>query len=94
MAALPPPEALPWWRHLPPGEQRRRRREIRRLRLKAWLNRRGSRIQLALALYLLFCLVPLLLGQPLLTAFALLPLLLLPLLGYLDYWLVWKEFHR
>ena len=94
MAAPPLPEALPWWRHLPPALQQQRRREIRRLRLQAWLHRRSSQIQLALAVYLLFCVLPLLLGQPLLTLFALLPLLLLPPVAYLAYWLVWEEFHH
>ncbi|MFO7628567.1 MAG: hypothetical protein R6W06_03430 [Prochlorococcaceae cyanobacterium] len=93
MAAPPPPEVLPWWRHLTPAERQRRRQEIRRLRLQAWFRLRGSQIRLALAAYLIFCLLPLLLGQPLLTGFAVLPLLLLPPVAFLAYWLVWEEFH-
>ena len=38
--------------------------------------------------------IPLLVGEHLLTAFALLPLVLVPPVGYLVYWLVWKEFHN
>ena len=37
--------------------------------------------------------IPLLVGQVLITSFALLPLLLVPPVGVLVYWLVWKEFH-
>ena len=42
--------------------------------------------------YVLLWLIPLL-GQVLITSFALLPLLLVPPVGALAYWLVWKEFH-
>ena len=31
---------------------------------------------------------------PVVTLFALAPMILLPLLGYLTYWLLWKEFHE
>ena len=44
-------------------------------------------------LYLLIWSIPLLIGEALLTVFAVLPLLLVPPVGYLVYWLVWKEFH-
>ena len=47
-----------------------------------------------LGAYLLLCLLPLSLGLVTLTGFALLPLLLVPPVGYLIYWLVWKEFHH
>ena len=43
--------------------------------------------------YVLIWSIPLLLGEPLLTVFALLPLLLVPPVGLLIYRLVWKEFH-
>ena len=46
-----------------------------------------------LGLYLLLCLVPLCLGLYTLVAFAILPLLLVPPVALLIYWLVWKEFH-
>jgi|LauGreDrversion4_2_1035121.scaffolds.fasta_scaffold58311_2 uncharacterized BrkB/YihY/UPF0761 family membrane protein len=89
--APPPPS---WWRHIPAAEQQKRLREIRRLRLKAWFTRRGNQMKAALAVYLLICLVPLFIGLPLLSAFAAMPLLLLPAVGYLSYWLIWQEFHR
>ena len=44
-------------------------------------------------LYVLIWLIPLAFGQVLITVFALLPLLLVPPVGLLVYWLVWREFH-
>ena len=44
-------------------------------------------------LYLLFWSIPLVMGQPLISVFAFLPLVLVPPVGYLVYWLIWKEFH-
>ena len=44
-------------------------------------------------LYVLIWLIPLAFGQFLITVFALLPLLLVPPVGLLVYWLVWREFH-
>jgi hypothetical protein len=59
----------------------------------AWINRRRQRIGIAVGLYLLIWLVPLLFNQVLITSFALLPLVLVPPVGGLVYWLVWQEFH-
>ena len=42
--------------------------------------------------YLLVWSIPLLLGEPLLTVFALVPLVLVPPVGLLIYFLVWQEF--
>lgn len=85
----------PWWQHLPP--ERRRRRDHARLRLRrlrAWAAQRRQLIGLSLGFYLLLCLLPVLLGLPALGVVALLPLLLVPPVGYLVYWLTWKEFHH
>ena len=66
---------------------------LRLRRLWAWLKQKRQRIALVLIGYMLVWSIPLLLGEPLLTAFALLPLLLVPPVGLLIYRLVWKEFH-
>ena len=84
----------PLWRHLPP----KRRSQCARLQLKAWrwwawLQQRRQRIGVALGLYVLVWLIPLLLQQPLITSFALLPLVVVPPVGWLIYWLVWQEFN-
>ena len=68
-------------------------RQLRRRRLWAWLKQKRQRIALVVLLYLLIWSIPLLIGEALLTVFAVLPLLLVPPVGYLVYWLVWKEFH-
>ena len=84
----------PLWAFLP--EESRTPQALRRLRqrrLWAWLKQKRQRIALVVLLYLLIWSIPLLIGEALLTVFAVLPLLLVPPVGYLVYWLVWKEFH-
>ena len=44
--------------------------------------------------YLILWSLPLLFNQPIISLFALLPLLLVPPVGMLVYLLVWKEFHE
>ena len=84
----------PLWSHLPPERRGWRDKQTLRLRrLWAWLKQKRQRIGLVVILYLLIWSIPLLAGEPLLSAFAVLPLLLVPPVGYLVYWLVWKEFH-
>ena len=91
---MPRPEPNPLLRYVPEGERQAAERQRRWLLLRAWLRVRRHQILLLLAVYLLFCLVPLALGQVVLSGFALLPLLLVPPVGFLIYWLVWKEFHH
>ena len=84
----------PLWAHLPPERRNWRASQTLRLRrLWAWLKQKRQRIGLVVITYLLIWSIPLLAGEPLLSAFALLPLILVPPVGYLVYWLVWKEFH-
>ena len=86
--------AHPWWVHVPQGQRRTMLGEVRKLRLQALLGRKDVRILLLLVVYLLFCLIPVLLGLPVLGVIAALQLLLVPPVGYLAYGLVWREFHR
>ena len=90
--AQPDPHPL---RHCLPAKQRSRRARLslEAHRALAWLGRRRQRIAIAIGTYLLLWLIPLLVGQVLITSVALLPLLLVPPVGALVYWLVWKEFH-
>ena len=84
----------PLWTFLP--RERRSRQalfHLRRRRLWAWLKQKRQRIGLVVILYLLIWSIPMLAGEPLLSAFAVLPLVLVPPVGYLVYRLVWKEFH-
>jgi hypothetical protein len=84
----------PWWRHLP-QERRGSQQRIRILarRLRAWLRQRRQLIALAVGFYLVLCGLLIPLGLPSLAFVALLPLVLVPPVGGLVYWLVWKEFH-
>ena len=84
----------PWRSHLPPGQRASRALQLAGLRWRERLQRRRSRILLALIVYVALCLLPLRIGQPHLTLMALLPLLLVPPVGYLAYLLAWHEFHR
>lgn len=84
----------PWWQHVPVERQRRLQRQVWKLRAWAWLRARKVRIGLALAVYLILCLLPLLLGEPTLVLVALLPVLLVPPVGYLAYRITWLDFHR
>lgn len=87
-------ELHPWWSHLPAEQQTRQHRfTLIRRRLQAWLKRKPQRIGLTVITYAFLCSLPLLWGLPLISLVALLPLLLVPPLGLLVYWLVWKEFH-
>ena len=84
----------PLWTFLPSG--RRTYVDLSKLRIRrlwAWLKQSRQRIALVLILYVLIWSIPLLAGEPLLTVFAYLPLILVPPVGGLVYWLVWKEFH-
>jgi hypothetical protein len=79
---------------VPEGERGRRQRQLLRARLLSRLRLRRVRIAAALLFYLLLALIPLALGQPHLTAFALRPLVLVPPVTYLAYLIAWHEFHR
>ena len=84
----------PLWQHLPPERRSQRARlQLKAWRWWAWLQQRRQSIGVAIGLYVLIWLIPLLLQQPLITSFALLPLVLVPPVGWLIYWLVWQEFH-
>ena len=84
----------PLWSFLPNDTRTRQTLlRLRRQRLWAWLKQKRQRTGVVVLVYLLIWSVPLLIGEPLLSAFAVLPLLLVPPVGYLVYWLVWNEFH-
>ena len=59
----------------------------------AWFQGKQQRLGVVLMLYLAIWSIPLLFGQSLITIFAVLPLLVVPPVGCLIYWLVWREFH-
>ena len=84
----------PFWHHLPPERRSRIARwTLKFQRLRAWMGGRRQRVSLTVLIYLVIWSIPLLVGQPVITVFALMPLLLVPPVGLMVYWLVWKEFH-
>ena len=84
-----------FWQYLPPERKTRRARWILSgHRLLAWSGGQRQRICIFLGLYILLWSLPLVFGQPMISVFALLPLLLVPPVGLLVYRLVWMEFHE
>jgi len=84
----------PLWRYLP--QERQNRREMlmfRGRRLIARLQGRKERVILVTTLYVVIWSLPLLFGQTLITFFALLPLLVVPPVGWMVYQLVSREFN-
>jgi len=84
-----------FWRYMP--ETRKTRKACLNLyirRILAWLGGRQQRISVAAIGYIVLWSIPLFLGQHLISLFALLPLILVPPVGWLIYQLVWKEFHE
>lgn len=83
-----------WKRYIPDPERQQRLRQWRLAWFKAQLQRRRVQIALLGLLNLLICLVPWWMGLRSLTILALLPVLSVPLVGGLAYWITWGEFHR
>jgi hypothetical protein len=83
-----------WMRYVPEAERPRRLRQWRRAWLKAQLQRRRVQIALLVVLNVVICLVPWWMGLRSLTVLALLPIVSVPLVGGLAYWITWGEFHR
>ena len=83
-----------WWRYVPEAARAGRLQAAQRLRWQQRFARRRVQISILVAIYTILCLLPLLVRMKSLALLAGLPLLLLPALGYLVYWLTWKEFHH
>ncbi|MCP9817234.1 hypothetical protein KBY76_11265 [Synechococcus sp. GreenBA-s] len=88
------PRQHAWWTYVPPSARASRLQASQRQRWQQRLGQRRSRIAILVGIYAILCAVPLLAGLQSLALLAVLPLLLLPALGYLVYWLTWKEFHH
>ena len=88
------PPSADWSAHVPPSQRRRILRDAWFRQLKNRLISRAGRITIAVALYLAVCIMLLIWAGPAVALIGALPLLLVPPLGYLAYWLVWSEYHR
>jgi len=83
------------WLMLLPERQRRQRRYRRLLlRLQSQLQRPRTGISGLVVIYLVAVAVLAVNTSPVLALLAVMPLLLVPLLAGLIYWLLWAEFHR
>lgn len=83
-----------WWAHVPAHQRRQRRIAARMRRLGHTVRRRWFLITTLIAAYVAICLVLLLSGTGAVALLATLPLLLVPPVGGLAYWLLWKEYHH
>jgi hypothetical protein len=83
-----------WWRYVPEAERPLRRRQWRRAWWRAQLQRRRVQIALLLVLNVVIGLVPWWMGLQSLAVLALLPVVAVPLVGALAYWITWQDFHR
>jgi hypothetical protein len=83
-----------WIPYLSSRRQRVARFERRLLLTRAAFGDRRYQFVSLLAVYLLACLVTFAFGFVTLAGFAILPVVLVPPVGLLIYWLVWKEFHH
>ena len=83
-----------WADYLPPEQRRRRERQRLLRRILMQLRQRRVLVGSCVGIYLLWCLALLAGGMLFAFSLALLPILLLPPLGYLAWWLVWKEFNQ
>lgn len=88
------PRGHPWWKHMP--SERRSQALWRRhtSRLVVLLGSRRGLLSLVLLLYLGIVLVIARSGAGALSLVVLFPLLLVPALAGLAWWLTWDEYHR
>jgi hypothetical protein len=83
-----------WIEYLPKEESRKRQSQRRRLRRLQVFRRRGFWIGLCVAVYALWCLSMLVSGDILAFSFALIPLVTMPAIAWLTWWLVFRDFHQ
>ena len=93
MSQPPKLQDHPWWSHLPQDKRNAVRYRSRWRLLRERLSQRRNLIATTTELYFLACLIPLLFGASTISILALTPLLLMPSLLAMIWWLAWKEFH-
>lgn len=82
-----------WADYLPEAQRQQRLRLRRRLRRRALLRQPRFWLAICLVIYAFWCLALLLNGLPIAFGLALVPLISLPAIAALAWWLLWKEFH-
>lgn len=94
MATPPSPGDHSWWTYVPTQKRRSLQLHSWRRRLRQRLIRRWNVVVAVAVVYLLMCLLLYAFGAGSLISLAILPLLLLPMVTLLAWWLAWKEFHH
>ena len=82
-----------WIDYLPENDRQQVTSRRRRQRLVTRLRQRRVLVGVCLGFYGLWCLILLIRGLTFAFTLSLLLLLFTPLIGYLAWWLVWKEFN-
>ena len=82
-----------WINYLPEDQRKQRASERKRLRRLQILRQRRTWLWTCLGIYLVWCLSLLIQGKDFPFALALIPLISMPAIGWLAWWLVYKEFH-
>jgi fucose permease len=85
---------MSWIDHVPAGQRRRRLLAIRLSRLLTMLRTRKFLLIICVSSYFIWCLFLLANGRLLEFWLALISFVCIPLLAYIIYWLMWKEFHE
>ena len=86
--------ASDWIDYVPSTERRTIQRRRSRQRLMTRLRQRSVLIRCCVSIYLIWCFVLVLNGIFFAFSMALLMLVGMPLIGWLAWWLVWKEYHN
>jgi len=82
-----------WIDYLPKEQRKQRASERKRLRRLQILRLRSTWLWASLGVYSVWCLSLLIQGKTFTFALSLIPLISLPAIGWLAWWLVYKEFH-
>ena len=82
-----------WIDYLPEEQRKRRASERKRLRRLQILRQRRTWLWACLSVYSVWCLSLLIQGKIFAFALALIPLITMPAIAWLAWWLVYKEFH-
>jgi hypothetical protein len=82
-----------WIDYLPEEQRKQRASERKRLRQMQILRERRTWLLACLGVYIVWCLSLLIQGKDFAFALALIPLISMPAIAWLAWWLVYKEFH-
>ena len=83
-----------WSKYIPEHQREQAEQLRRRLRRRSVLSQRGFWVKLCLGIYGGWCLALVLSGNVFTFGLALVPLVSIPAIGWLAWWLVYKEFHQ